>query len=688
MTVRTANLTPPPMSPSRRASARLRAFARIGGAATAAAALALVAAAPAHAAKDSKGSAPKPSGPPAFTVEQAISLRQIQGITWSRDGRRIAFVVNAPDTAEDTNNQDIWLWDATTNTCRALTRHPKNDYDPQFSPGGDTLAFVSPRDSDEGKTSIWLLPLTGGEPWKLAAFVESVGEIRWSPDGRSIAYTMLDTLPKQVKDWKKKKWDQAVEDEIPQYNHLWRIDLASGKQTRLTSGKFMVSGPEWSPDSKSIAFLRNPTGAVDDGNLTDIAIVPATGGSPRKLGALPQGGFEWSPDGRWLAWAGTSDWKKHVEKSDLWVCAASGGAPVKLTGSFDEDAKSPAWNAASDTLFFFSDQGASTRVASVARTGGTVRLGMDLDGETGSAPVMLTTGRVAYTLSRWNQPVELQVADHAGAEPRAVSQVNAPAAGCALGATRTVRWTSSDGVKIEGVLVRPPGAPEKGALKTLVLLHGGPYGARYGIGFNTMAQFMAAHGYQVFLPNFRSSGGYGTAFMLRQRADWGGQDWRDVETGVDSLVKWGLADGNKLGVFGHSYGGYLSAWAITQTNRYDAAVVSAGAPDLPALWAQSDTHQYRAFEFDGFPWESFDKWRNSSPIAFIERAKTPTLVLNGEADVRIPYPQAQETYQSLKFLGVPTEFVHYPREGHGLREPHHRADWFTRQAAWFDRWVR
>jgi len=636
--------------------------------------------------------APAPSrtsGPSTFSLEHALALKAIQAITWSRDNRRIAFVVNAPDTAENTTNQDIWLWDAASNTCRALTRHPKNDYAPQFSPGGDTLAFISPRDADDGKPSIWLLPLTGGEPWKLATFIESVGEMRWSPDGKSIAYTMLDTLPKQVKDWKKKKWDHVVEDEIPQYNHLWRIDLASGKQTRVTSGKFMVAAPEWSPDSKSIAFLWNPTGAVDDGNLTDIAIVPSGGGTVRKLGALPDGGFEWSPDGRWLAWAGPSDWKKHVEKADLWVCAsAASGKPEKLTADFDEDAQTPAWNATSDTLFFFSQQGASTRVARVARTGGGVRLGVDLAGEVSSAPVMGPNGRVAYSLSRWNQPSELQIADGANAMPRAVSQVNAAAAGCAFGATRTVRWTSTDGVKVEGVLVRPPGAPERGALKTLVQLHGGPYQSRYGIGFNAMAQFMAARGYQVFLPNFRSSGGYGTAFMLRQRADWGGQDWRDVETGVDSLVKWGLADGNKLGVYGHSYGGYLSAWAITHTTRYDAAVVSAGAPDLPALWAQSDTHQYRAFEFEGFPWESFDKWRRSSPIAFIDRAKTPTLVLNGEADVRIPYPQAQETFQSLKFLGVPTEFVHYPREGHTLREPRHRADWYSRQAAWFDRWVK
>jgi len=630
----------------------------------------------------------KSPGPPAFSLEHAITLRQIQSPVWSSDGRRVAFVVNAPDTAENTTNQDLWLWAAPATTCRASPRHPKNDYSPSFSPGGDTLAFVSPRDSDEGKTSIWLLPLRGGEPWKLATFVESVADVRWSPDGRSIAYTMLDTLSRQAKDWKKKKWDQVVEDEIPQYNHLWVIDVASGKQTRVTSGKFMVSDPRWSPDSKSLAFTWNPTGAVDDGNLSDFAIVPAAGGPLRKLGALPEGGVVWSPDGRWLAWAGASDRAKHVEKTDLWIVPAAGGTPAKLTGSFDEDAFTPAWNASSDTLFFMSQRGASTRVASVARAGGTVTLGVDLDGETASAPVAGPRGRVVYVLSRWNEPAELRVADHAAAPSRAVSHVNADAAACAFGATRTVRWTSSDGVRVEGVLVRPAGAAGSSALKTLVLLHGGPYQSRYGIGFNSVAQFMAAHGYQVFMPNFRSSGGYGTTFMLRQRADWGGQDWRDVECGVDSLVKWGLADGNRLGVFGHSYGGYLSAWAITHTTRYDAAVVSAGAPDLAALWAQSDTHQYRAFEFEGMPWVSFDKWRRSSPIAFIERAKTPTLLLNGEADVRIPYPQAQQTYQSHKFLGVPAEFVHYPREGHGLREPRHRADWFARQVAWFDRWVK
>jgi dipeptidyl aminopeptidase/acylaminoacyl peptidase len=251
-----------------------------------------------------------------------------------------------------------------------------------------------------------------------------------------------------------------------------------------------------------------------------------------------------------------------------------------------------------------------------------------------------------------------------------------------------VRWRSSDGVAIEGLLVRPAGAPEKSALKTVVQLHGGPYASRYALGFQPAPQFLAAAGYQVFLPNFRSSGGYGTAFMLRRRSDWGGQDWRDVMTGVDSLVARGLADGRRLAVWGGSYGGYLSAWAITQTDRFQAACVIAGAVDLGAHFGQSDIHRYRAFDFEGPPWVSPENWRRSSPITYIANAKTPTLIMVGENDARVPMPQSQQLYAALRTLHVPAEYVHYPREGHGLREPRHRADQFVRLRAWFDRWVK
>jgi dipeptidyl aminopeptidase/acylaminoacyl peptidase len=175
---------------------------------------------------------------------------------------------------------------------------------------------------------------------------------------------------------------------------------------------------------------------------------------------------------------------------------------------------------------------------------------------------------------------------------------------------------------------------------------------------------------------------------VRQRADWGGQDWRDVESGIDTLVARGLADGKRLGIFGGSYGGYLTAWGLTRTTRFDAACVNRGIVDLASLWGQSDVHAYRAFEFKGRPWETPELWRQSSPITHIDRVKTPTLIIIGENDRRTPIAQMQELYQSLQSLGVPVQMARYPREGHGLREPQHRADELTRMRAWFDRWIR
>ena len=653
---------------------------------------------PAHAARRPR-SAAKPAAadtadrPKPFTLDHFLTLRSVSDPVWSPDGRRVAVVVSEPDTAENTNNQDIWLADADGSGARRLTRHPKNDFSPTFSPGGDTIAFVATRGAGEdAKPAVWMLSLHGGDPWPFGTYDEAVSEVEWSPDGRSLAYVKLDTLPKQVRDLRRKKWDQTVEDEVLQYPELWVADVATGKQRRLTSPGDWVWFARWSPDSKSIAFLVSPTGRPDDENLVDIGMVPAgyppeAGGGPvRKLG-VPGAPFAWSPDGRWIAYSGGGDREKYVQKNDLWVVAAAGGPPVKLTADFDEGADTPVWSPGSDTLRFLAARGTRTVLVSAPRAGGPASPGPELPAQLGSLAAG-PGGTLAWTQSDPASPVELWAAEQAGLPGRRLSSVNAAASGLALGTTRTVSWTSDDGTRVEGVLLRPAGAPPGAALETLVLLHGGPYMARYALGFQGEPQLAAARGYQVYMPNFRSSGGYGTAFMLRKRSDWGFQDWRDVMTGVDSLVKWGLADGNRLGVYGGSYGGYLSAWAITQTGRFKAACVIAGAVELASHFGQSDIHRYRAWDFEGYPWETPENWRRSSPYTYIKDAKTPTLIIIGESDRRVPYPQGQQLHTALKSLGVPVEFVHYPREGHGLREPRHRADQALRMQAWWDKWLR
>jgi len=630
-------------------------------------------------------SAAAPAQP--FRLEHALTLRSFADLNWSADGRKLAFVVSEMDTAENSSNQDIWLADLERGETLHLTRHPKADVSPTFSPGGDTIAFVANRGSgDDAKPAIWMISLRGGEPWAFGSYAEAVGEVKWSPDGRWLAFVMTDTLTKQLKEWRKKKWDQVVEDERLQYPHLWVVEVATGKQRRLTSGEHYVWNARWAPDSRSIAFLVSPTGKPDDGNEADIGIVPVEGGPLRTLDVIGDE-FAWSPDGKYVALATARDRSVHIQKSDLWLVPVAGGAPRNLTADFDEDAQSPAFSPGSDTLCFHSAQGVTTRLAAVSVRGGSVTLGVDREGEAGT-PAIAPNGRAAWVQSRPREPAEVWVADHPDLPGRGLTSINAGVAKLALGTARAVRWTSSDGVRVEGLLLRPAGAAATAPLKTLVLLHGGPYTARYALGFSGLGQYFAANGYQLFMPNFRSSGGYGTAFMLRTRSNWGGQDWRDVMTGLDSLIARGLVDGKRLGVFGHSYGGYLSAWAITQTDRFKAAGVSAGAVELASHWGQSDIHKYRAFEFEGFPWATPEHWARSSPFTYIMNAKTPTLIFAGEEDRRVPFPQGQQLYQSLVALNVPTEFVHYPREGHGLREYRHQADRYMRLLRWMDRWVR
>ena len=330
------------------------------------------------------------AAPARLSLEDALTLRTFSSPVWSADGSRLAFVVTLEDTAENARNGDLWLWDARRGDLLQLTRHSKSDVSPTFSPSGDTIAFIANRGTgDNARNTIWMMSLRGGEPWTYTSFEESIGEVQWSPDGRWLAYVQNDTLPKRVRDWRSRKWDHTVEDERLQFPHLWMIDLRSGKKRQLTTGEQYVWYVRWSPDSKRIAYLVSPTGKPDDGNQVDIGVAAPDGSAPRRVGVLG-GAYWWSPDSRWIAFAGGTKRDDWIQKNDVWAAPASGGSAINLTATFDEDGQTPCWNATSDTVFFHAEQGVTTRLAAVAlpRPGAnaTVVLGEDRRGTAGGAP--------------------------------------------------------------------------------------------------------------------------------------------------------------------------------------------------------------------------------------------------------------------------------------------------------------
>jgi dipeptidyl aminopeptidase/acylaminoacyl peptidase len=253
-------------------------------------------------------------------------------------------------------------------------------------------------------------------------------------------------------------------------------------------------------------------------------------------------------------------------------------------------------------------------------------------------------------------------------------------------APESVRYASFDGKEIEGEILRPASWTAGRRLPLVALVHGGPTGA-WRDRFESWGQLLAARGFVVFYPNPRGSSGYGNAFLESNRADWGGGDFKDIMAGVDALVKRGLADPDHLGIGGWSYGGYMAAWAITQTPRFKAAVAGAGLSDLASEFGTEQGSAYDEW-FYGLPYEHLDRFQKSSPITHIKNAKTPTLILQGEADATDPVGQSQQLYHALKRYGVPAELVIYPREGHGLREEKHLLDRLNRVVSWYEKYLK
>ncbi len=611
-----------------------------------------------------------------LTPAAALTLRTISDLEFSPDGSRLAFVVSEPAKGEN-RAQHIWMYDKGSGAVRQFTFSAKSETSPRWAPDSRQLAFLSNRGEQQ---QIYLIRMDGGEATELTSGKRSVHSFGWSPDGKQIAFLAPDAKSEAEEKKEKDKDDARVADKDEKHARLWLISAAGGEAKALTPPQWEISELAWLPSGAGI-ILRGTDHPESDKETDRILDVSFPDGSLRTLYSPrgPFGQLRISPDGKTLAYVGCRE--DGPSPHDLILLDLGQASARNLTASgFDRAVQQYRWQK-DGSILLVAARGFSQGLARFTVDGSHNELALQ-DVLPGSFSLG-ADGEIAAVSQGATVPPEIWLWNEHG-PTRQVSHLNEAWKEFTLSKPQIYKYRSFDGMEIEAALLVPPGFDGKSKLSTIALIHGGPTG-RWGSSIEAWGQLLAARGYAVFYPNIRGSVGYGQKFMELNRGDWGGGDFKDVMAGVQDLIDRGIADPARLGIGGWSYGGYMSEWAITQTNLFRAAVSGAGLSNLISEYGTEHGPAYDEW-FYGVPYDP-DKiggFLKSSPFVYLKNAKTPTLILQGDADTTDPPGQSQELYRGLKHYGVEAELVMYPREPHGLREEKHLLDRLNRILAWYD----
>ena len=634
-----------------------------------------------------------------ITPEMVVSFKTVSQVTIDPAGKNVAYVLTVPRSETDEpggSYSEIWVVSVSGGEPRRYTSKPTSSRAPAWSPDGKYIAFLSKRKEHDKNTQVYQMPIDGGEASLLTHHETSVSAFQWSPDGNSIAYTATD--PKSDEETKDEKAgrDWNVVDSEFKHRRLWVVDAASEESRRLYDEDISVWDFEWSPDGKTIVFQASETPRIDDSIMfKKIYTVAPEAGEPvvlcRTEGKL--GHMAFSPDGKQIAFLAGVD-LNDPSTGSVFVVPAKGGTPKNLTKDFKGTATWLDWTD-KRTVSFIAIEATTTTLNQVSAAGAAVK--------------RLRTGRPIFTSASLSKGGKVLAA--AASTPEHPSEVfvskrgvrakklqrltdsNPELRDISFAEQKKFRWNAKDGLEITGLLMKPLDYKEGTRYPLIVQVHGGPEAA-YIDGWNTYysrwTQLLAARGYVVFMPNYRASIGRGVEYAKADHRDLGGKEFDDVLDGIDRLVADGLVDPERVGMGGGSYGGYFSAWAATRhSDRFAAAVDFAGISNWHSMIGVSDI----PYELALVHWNlwSYDEpelvWERS-PMAHVDNANTPLLIVHGEKDDRVPIAQAWELYTALRVKGRTVEFVIYPREPHGLRERAHRLDFIERVIAWYDRYVK
>jgi dipeptidyl aminopeptidase/acylaminoacyl peptidase len=639
-----------------------------------------------------------------LTPEHVTQLQAVTSTAISPDGRWVAYTLSQPRAAvEDTvaglrGYSELWIAPVAGGAPRPVVQRPMSASGPAWSPDGTMLGFVY-------QGQVHTVAAEGGEPRAITSAPAGVMAFRWSPDGRTIAFTSrVPEAPEEAE--RRRRGDDVMTTagaylpwvfplQAPRPVRLWTQPTAGGEARALTPEAHFVRDFAWSPDSRTLAVQITEEGDADADQMDRRLVTVTTdgAGAPQLLVPTPGklGPMAWSPDGSRLAFLGAITRNDPLAQSVFVV--SPGGAALNLTPGYEGSVVWVGWQD-NRTVRFIAVESTRTVMQTVPVTGGGFTPVLGRGAEIFQSVSFSRDGNTfAMPANTAAHPNEVYVGNMRERRLRRVTNHNAFLANVQLGRQETVSYTARDGWRIDGVLIHPVNAQPGVRAPLAVLPHGGPEGIDFdGWGTNSLypAQLLAGAGYAVFRPNYRGSGGRGVLFSQGDHRDLGGREFDDVLDGIDHLHANGVADRERVGISGTSYGGYFSAWAGTKhSERFRLAIPFAGISNWMSFMGTTDIPvEMAVVHWDLWPWEHPLLMWERSPIAHIATANTPMIIGHGLVDERVHPEQMIQLHQSLRLKGVPSELVLYPREPHGLHERQHQLDYMRRILQAFDRYVR
>ena len=647
-----------------------------------------------------------------LTVDDMHKFHDVRDLQISPDGKWVAYTVSSVDVTADKSDTDVWMasWDGTEQL--RLTSSPESENAPRWSPDGRYLAFLSGRPGKAKGTQIWLLNRMGGEAQQFTDFKDKLSSYEWSPDSKRLLLTMTERDPADTDDEKpvpgsnakapkpivveRYKFKQDIQGYLTQKpGRFYLFDMATRKVEPVTAEGFEVASPAWSPDGQWIAFLGKEGKDAERYNTWNIYVMEArTGATPRQItrydgvhASASRAQPEWSPDGKRLVFLESTGAKNSAyNMSRLAVIAVDGGTPKLLAEKLDRSVSSPRFTPDGSSILFLVADDRSEYPARIPSIGGAMERLVQGEGMI-STLAQGKDGRLAVLAANDLTHPEIHALEN-GSLRALTHQNDALMAELKLGATQDFSCKAKDGTEVHGLIAKPPDYEPGRKYPTLLRIHGGPNG-QDSHAFNFERQIFAANGYVVVNVNYRGSSGRGEKYQTAIAADWGNKEVIDLQAAMDHVVAIGLADPDRLGVGGWSYGGILTDAIIAKDHRFKAATSGAGTAFPLALYGV-DQYIMQYEEEIGPPWKvGLEPWiKLSYPFLHADQINTPTLFLGGEKDFNVPLVGGEQMYEALRSLGVPTQLVVYPGQFHGITRPSYQKDRVERYLAWYAKYLK